>query len=87
MIVSFHHSLLETYCNFSRPEVSMTNAWVEDFNKSNNYQKVLRKLWIEGKQFKSQDIGLYPTTNLRETYIYDVSLANRLYEEKYTTHF
>lgn len=57
----------------------MSNSGDEEFGRTKNYNKVLNKWWVEGKQLKSRDTGISPTTNLREPYMYVVALDSRLY--------
>ena len=47
----------------------------------------MAKWWVEGKQFQSRDTRIYPTTNLRESYVYAVAMVSRLYGEENAAHF
>jgi len=60
---------------------------VEEFGRGKNYHKVMNKWWIEGKPFKFRDNEIYPTTNLREPFIYDVALLKFFLGKNDVTHF
>lgn len=86
-IACFQSSSLEPYYTFTRVEVSLTPTLVEEFGRLNNYDKVMSKWWIEGKQFRSRDNVINATTNFREPYIYVVALTHWLFGEKNATNF
>lgn len=47
----------------------------------------MSKWWIERKQLKSQNYGIYPSISLSELYFYVVALLKKLFREKDATHF
>jgi hypothetical protein len=65
----------------------MIIGWVEQFQKNHDAKKILTSWWIEGKRYFSKSDGIYVVTNVRDPYIYAMSMMYILYGEPNYIHF
>jgi hypothetical protein len=65
----------------------LNTDFVLSFYEKHDTSKVMASWWREDKNFTNRTSGWYPTTNLREPYIYLMALLCRLHGEKDCSRF
>jgi hypothetical protein len=78
---------VQNYYKLRDPEERLNTDFVVRFYEKHDTSRVMASWWREDKNFTNQTSGWYPTTNLRESYIYLMALICRLYGEKYCSRF
>jgi hypothetical protein len=68
-------------------EERLNTDFVIKFYEKHDTNKVMASWWREDKKYTNRTSGWYPTTNLREPYIYLMALICRLYGEKDCSRF
>jgi hypothetical protein len=70
------------YYKLRDPEERLNTDFVVKFYERHDTRWVMASWWREDKKFTNWRTCWYGTTNLRETYVYLMSLICRLYGEK-----
>jgi hypothetical protein len=70
---------LEAYFKFNRLEFFLTNECMSEFTHMHNYYRLLADWCEEGRVFMARDRMMYPTINLKASYVYANKLVNKLY--------
>jgi hypothetical protein len=83
----FLPSEVQNYYKLRDSELKLSTDFVLSFYASHNTSKIMVSWWREDKKFMNRTVGWYPTTNLREPYIYLMALLCRLHGEKDCSQF
>jgi hypothetical protein len=78
---------VQSYYKLRESKEWLSTEFVLSFYQKHDTNKNMASWWIEDKNFINQTSGWYPTTNLREPYIYLMALLCRLHGEKYCSRF
>jgi hypothetical protein len=78
---------VQNYYKLRDPDERLNTDFVVSFYEIHDTNKVMYSSWREDKKFTNQIFAWYPTTNLREPYIYLMALICRLYGEKDCSRF
>jgi hypothetical protein len=78
---------VQNYYKLREPEEWLNTDFVVSFYEKHDTDKVMASWWREDKNFTNRTSGWYPTTNLRESYIYLMALLCRLHGEKDCSRF
>jgi hypothetical protein len=73
---------VQNYYKLREPEERLNTDFVLSFYQKHDTNKIMASWWREDKNFTNRTSGWYPTTNLREPYIYLMALLCRLHGEK-----
>jgi hypothetical protein len=73
---------VQNYYKLRELEERLNTDFVVSFYEKHDTNKVMASWWREDKKFTNRTSGWYPTTNLREPYIYLMALLCRLHGEK-----
>jgi hypothetical protein len=73
---------VQNYYKIKDPEEWLNTDFVVSFYEKHDTSWVMASWLREDKNFTNRTFGWYPTTNLRESYIYLTTLICRLYGEK-----
>jgi hypothetical protein len=83
----FLPSEVQSYYKLRESEEKLSTDFILSFYASHDTSKIMASWWREDKKFTNRTVGWYPTTNLREPYIYLMALLCRLHGEKYCSRF
>jgi hypothetical protein len=83
----FLPSKFQSYYNLKDFELKLSTDFILSFYASHDTSKIMVSWWREDKKFINQTAGWYPTTNLREPYIYLMALLYKLHGEKDCSQF
>jgi hypothetical protein len=78
---------VQNYYKLREPKEQLNTDFVVSFYEKHDTNKVMASWWREDKNFTNRTSGWYPTTNLRELYIYLMALLYRLHGEKDCSRF
>jgi hypothetical protein len=73
---------VHNYYKLRDPKERLNTDFVVNFYECHDTSQVMASWWREDKKYTNQTSSRYRTTNLREPYIYLMSLICRLYGEK-----
>jgi hypothetical protein len=73
---------VQSYYKLRDPKERLNIDFVVNFYECQNIGRVMASWWREDKKYTNRTSGGYQTANLRELYIYLMSLICRLYGEK-----
>jgi hypothetical protein len=65
---------VQNYYKLREPEEWLNTDFVLSFYEKHDTSKIMASWWREDKNFTNRTSGWYPTTNLREPYIYLMAL-------------
>jgi hypothetical protein len=71
----FLPSKVQSYYKLRDSELKLSTDFILSFYASHDTSKIMASWWREDKKFTNRTVGWYPTTNLREPYIYLMALA------------
>jgi hypothetical protein len=83
----FLPSEVQSYYKLKDSELKLSTDFILSFYASHDTSKIMASWWREDKKFMNRTVGWYPTTNLREPYIYLMALLCRLHGEKDCSRF
>jgi hypothetical protein len=83
----FLPSEVQSYYKLKDSELKLSIDFVSSFYASHDTSKIMASWWREDKKFTNHIVGWYPTTNLKEPYIYLMDLLCRLRGEKDCSRF
>jgi hypothetical protein len=83
----FLPSEVQSYYKLRELEEKLSTDFIVSFYAAHDTSKIMASWWREDKKFMNRTVGWYPTTNLREPYIYLMALLCRLHGEKYCSRF
>jgi hypothetical protein len=78
---------VHSYYKLREPEENLSTEFLLSFYQKHDTSKIMASWWREDKNFTNRTSDWYPTGNLREPYIYLMSLLCRLHGEKYCARF
>jgi hypothetical protein len=78
---------VQSYYKLKDFELKLSINFVLSFYVSHDTSEIMASWWREDKKFTNQTTRWYPTTNLREPYIYLMALLCRLHGEKECSRF
>jgi hypothetical protein len=78
---------VQNYYKLRDPEERLNTDFIVKFYEHHDTGWVMDSWWREDKKYTNQTFGWYQMTNLRESYIYLMTLICQLYGEKYCSRF
>jgi hypothetical protein len=78
---------VQKYYKHRELDERLNTDFVVKFYRKHDTSKIMASWWREDKKFTNRNSGWYPTTNLKQPYIYLMALLCRLHGEKDCSRF